>query len=345
MSAQITFCPPAPQTTFFDAHHFEGNFQVRPVSVRYMGRDEWTGTGLDFGSYAFMQTSRRRQNKGRRFRTPPWTANDHDVQAVIVTYLESRVFSRKKQIRMCSQRLSLKTRLRRAEEALQARAVTQEVVVDGLCAEYVQSTDAARRSLLESEIQGLDTQIRINRDPAKVVAGVIYFYYREGLESTQVAAELGFLSPWVRQLLYRIMKIAMGLGLESPESITCQRRDIAEERVKRDVEKQATRDAERAARIAAREEHKAQRDQEKAERHAEMVAVPEHLAAKVTVPKPPRVKLEPTRVRWRREGKCVGCGKEKPSKKVYCETCLAQQRAYNKRRARQAGCVTAPADA
>ena len=133
-----------PQLLHYDTHNFEGNYQVRPVSVRYKGRDEWESTGVDFDSYARMQTSRKKQNKGRRFRTPPWTANDHDVQAVIVTYLESRVFSRKKQIRMCSQRLPLKTRLLRAEEALLVRAVMQEVVVNRLCAEYVELRNAGR---------------------------------------------------------------------------------------------------------------------------------------------------------------------------------------------------------
>ncbi len=328
MSAQITFCPPAPQTTFFDDHHFDGRFQVRPVSVHYMGRDEWAGTGIDFSSYNFMQTSRRKQNKGRRFRTPAWTANDHDVQAVIVTYLESRVFSRKKQLHFCARRrLSLKARLRRVEEALQARAVTQEVVVDRLCSEYVRETDGARRSVLESEIQGLDTAIRINRSPAKVVAGVIYFYFREGLDSTQVGAELGFLSPWVRQLLFRIMKIALALGLETPESITCQRRDLAEERSKRAAEKMTARNAARS------EQRRVLREQRRAER----------LAA----PKPPKVKKERPRLRWKAEGKCAACGGDKAgATTVCCRTCLDQQKAYNAaRRARLAGGITAPSAA
>ena len=161
--------------------------------------------------------------------------------------------------------------------------------------------DPARLTLLESEIQGVDAQIRINRAPAKILAGVIYFYYREGLDSTQVGAELGFKSPCVRQLLFRIMKIALALGLETPESITCQRRDLADERSKRAADKQAALDAGRAARIAARE------------------------AAKMTT-KPPRAKLGPARPRWRAAGLCIGCGGDRSAEFVYCETCRAQQR-------------------
>jgi hypothetical protein len=354
----ITVCPPAPQFTHFDIHQFDCKPSL-PVEAHYVGGQNgvngWESTGVDFDSYARMQTSRRKINKGRRFLTPAWTANDHDVQAVIVGWLESRAFS-KKQLRMCS-RPSLKTRLYRAEEAIRSQMARQEQTLDRLCAEYVQSTDPARRRLLESEVQGLDAQIRINRDPAKVVAGVIHLYYRQGLTSVEVASELGFKSPWVRQLLYRIAKIATDLGFEPTESITCQRRDFADERSKRIAEKQAAKEARRAEKIAAREEREAR---EKAERiarsiakenasrerrtRAERRAERERRMAELNARCPGKRPGEKLYDYRRRVGVCVDCGEPPREGIIRCEKCAARQRTYFERSVakKQAAAGTAP---
>jgi hypothetical protein len=218
-NVNITYCPPVPQTEHYDVHQFDYRINA-PVSTRYAGRGEWNSSGLSFDDAARCQTTHPKAFKGRRFKVPCWAVNDADLQAVIVRYLENRVFSRKARLKMCSSREPLRARLQRAEEALRARIAGLEVVCSKLCADYVslrQTGTPARLATLESLIEGTDTQIIFSRNPARIIAAVVYGYYRQGLHSVSVAAAVGLKPPAIRQILFKVWQAARQLGFPEPE--------------------------------------------------------------------------------------------------------------------------------
>lgn len=277
MSAhRITYCPPAPQTVFFDQRQFAGQ-RNHAVSASF-GRDddglfEVTGGGIGFEDYARMQTSNVKHGVGneRRFRTPAWVNDSKSLLLVVVNFLEKRAFSRTRLIEMSRGRIpSLKTRLRVAEDALRAKIPALEVVCDRLCGEYValkqnggypiggipvpreSASVAERLRVLQSEIQALDTQIITSRTPGATITGILYMYYRLGINSVGVASELGLKSPHVRQTLFRLWDVAVSLGFDAPDRAQ-RKRDSEEERRERRQQKLLARAAVKAERERARE--------------------------------------------------------------------------------------------
>jgi hypothetical protein len=269
----ITYCPPGPSTVHFDLRQFDMK-PNHPVTARYTGHGEWESTGISFQDYGSMATMTRKLESTRRFKVPTWAVNDGDLQSVLVTYLENRVFSRA-QRRLCARR-SLKNRLRNAEAALQARVPAQEKVLESLCSQYCSAKQAGvseqALSVLVAEIEGLDTQIIINRSPARVVAAIVYGYYREGKNSVTVAGAVGLRSPCVRQILFKIWAAARQLGFPEPEREQQRKHDTPEERQQRRDARNAERAARKAERLVAREARKEQRTQSHAQatarRHA-----------------------------------------------------------------------------
>src|SRR5208282_3224236 len=68
---------------------------------------------------------------------------------------------------------------------------------------------------LEIEIEGIDTYLRISENGgADVVAATVYLYYRTGLDSVGVGAELGLKPPHVRQTLFRLHQAAKRIDAE-----------------------------------------------------------------------------------------------------------------------------------
>jgi hypothetical protein len=78
--------------------------------------------------------------------------------------------------------------------------------LERLCHQFVEiksspNPDRSRLVLLEREIRNADTTLRFNENALAVVAGIIALYYRAGLDSVGVGAELGFLPTHIRQTL------------------------------------------------------------------------------------------------------------------------------------------------
>lgn len=155
--------------------------------------------------------------------------------------------------------LALKCRLEAAKAKIVTKRPAAMVVMDNLCVEYVEikqkglnpnMTDAQwnesksqpymnfaegearfqdeqkRLRHLEIEIEGIDTYLRYTENGgADVVAAVVYLYYRTGLDSVGVGAELGLKSPHVRQTLWRLHQTAKrmveaGIISEKPSQLT-----------------------------------------------------------------------------------------------------------------------------
>jgi len=221
----------------FDRHQFAGR-KSNPVNAR-VGVDGWVTTGLSFDDYSRCQTSQRKTTGERRLPTPLWAMNNPLLRRVLVCFMEERAFSKKERATLKG---GLKERLERAKAKIISKRPAAMLVMDRLCGEYVEikqkglnpdMTDAdwnaskkqpymnfaegearyqdeqKRIRQLEIEIEGIDTYLRISENGgADVVAGIVYLYYRTGMDSVGVGAELGLKSPHIRQTLWRLHQTA-----------------------------------------------------------------------------------------------------------------------------------------
>lgn len=232
MSATVTICPPSTSSRYtnrgLDPYQFADPIRLqRPVSVRYRGNGEWDATGLDFGAYNFMQTSKRKQSGERRLATPEWAMNDSLLAAVVIRYLELRANLLRQQPGDLTERLT------RVSERLKKQTERQLAVIDKLCSEYVACADPSRRNLLMTEIQNLDTTVRVDREPW-VIPVIVKAYYRECCDSVGCGERVGFSSPHVRQILYRLGTVAkrMAAGTDA-RTFKCDQRRAAEAKTKK----------------------------------------------------------------------------------------------------------------
>ena len=215
-----------------------------PVSAKLTATG-WISNGIDFNSYTRMQTHTRKTAGERRLPTPMWAMNNPMLRRVIVRFIEERAFSKKERSTFGG---GLKQRLERAKARIIAKRPAAIAVLDKMCEEYVDikqrglkpgmtdkewneskpqpfmpfaegearfQDEQKRIKQLESEIEGIDTYLRIsNNGGADIVAATVYLYYRTGLDSVGVGSELGLKAPHVRQTLFRLHKTAARLEEE-----------------------------------------------------------------------------------------------------------------------------------
>lgn len=178
--------------------------RLRPVSAEVDGAGYFHTPGIDFSDYARMQTMQRKTSGERRLPTPSWAVNQAELRALLVVFFERRAGIRTPGTG------SLIQRLNEAQRKLLAKIPAKVAVIDHLCREYmaVKSTDPARARLLQSEIQNLDTCIRMAKMGPGGVARMVTLYYSVGLDSVGTASEIGITPPHVRQTLWRLNQIA-----------------------------------------------------------------------------------------------------------------------------------------
>jgi len=213
-----------------------------PVSARITATG-WISNGISFDDYARMQSHTRKIARERRLPTPPWAMNNALLRRVIVTFMEERAFSKKERARLKSG--GLRERLENAKARIIAKRPAAMVVLDRLCAEYVEiknkglnpnitdkewneskkqpfmpfaedearfQDEQKRIKALESEIEGIDTYLRISENGgADIIAATVYLYYRTGFDSVGVGSELGLKPPHIRQTLFRLHQTAKRL--------------------------------------------------------------------------------------------------------------------------------------
>jgi hypothetical protein len=294
---QITTCPPVAETrVHFDKHQFDNRLNA-PVDAHYVGTGNgingWVSTGIDFGSYALMHTFHSKGGRGdRRLTTPLWAQSDDATRRVILAFMESRAFSKKKRATL---RGDERERFLQVMAALRVRVTFLTETCERLCHEYVECADDARHKVLQTQISNVDRQLQLAGRP-DVFHGVVTDYYRLRLNSVECAEKYG-MSPWgIRQFLYRINLCARSLGYtvdatdpEAVEQRRLQKEATREQyRERKRLEVRAAREARKAARDAARE-------------------------ARLTAPKPPRV--------WRATGRCTYCGGERRPGGLSCADC------------------------
>jgi hypothetical protein len=216
----------------YDQHQFAGR-QSYPVNARRT-LEGWTSPGVAFEDYTRMSTQQRKASNERRLPTPKWAVNDGQLRTLLVTFMEERAGFRKQQ------KGTLMERLERAKLAVINQRPRLIQVLERLCNEYVTLKRAGacpemsdeelnaslvqplvlpqyarrfielkRKRALEIEIEGIDTYLRYTANGgADVVAAIVYLYYRAGLDSVGVGAELGLKPPHIRQTIWRLHQTA-----------------------------------------------------------------------------------------------------------------------------------------
>ena len=202
--------PPAPprKGLGFDEGRFSHAKQIRPVAARLVG-GEIESTGLDFSDYAHCHTTVSTLAPQRRMETPTWANNDAQLRALVVAYMERRAGLH------TAQPGTEKERLERAQARLLRDEPNRVAVLDRLCHELVRlrsqpqsAATAARMQFLVEQIESIDTALRINRNIAQVVLGVVHHYYRCGRNSVETAAAMRLKPPHVRRMLWALAQVA-----------------------------------------------------------------------------------------------------------------------------------------
>ena len=190
----------------FDPYQF-ANRASHPVSAELTGDGSWSSPGISFDDYSRMTTQRKKSSGERRLPTPEWAVNTEKLREVVTRAYEIRAGLR------YQQQGTEMERLRRAQVLLIKKKERRLVVLDNLCREFVElkqsGADPVREKELARYIEQLDSNIVLDDRGPGVIAAVIYFYYRVGLDSVGVSAALrGSPKPeGVRQLLYRLHRI------------------------------------------------------------------------------------------------------------------------------------------
>jgi len=181
----------------FDRWQFADRFAMMPVSAE---------TCIAFSDYSSMHTQRHSLAAGRKNETPLWAHNQSAFRELLLRFLESRAF-----LKRTKPTGTQTERLARACAKLNERVPKKVEVLRDRCRSYVElrNSDAPDAELLRMaaiEIKNLDTEIRTTARLAEIVVGVVFFYYRCGLDSVETAEKLHLSPCGVRQILWRLAR-------------------------------------------------------------------------------------------------------------------------------------------
>jgi hypothetical protein len=217
-AAHITICPPSEHPHLhFDKYQTPQRRIDFPVSAHYVGPNAgingWeTKNGLGFDDYSRMQTQERKGRVGheRRLETPAYVLDEKKFRAVVLRYLERKaLWCRSERIEGTeverAQRIAELSKLRAEREMQRLDAWSQEFVALRSATRTEESEKRIR--IIQQEINCCDTRIRILREPW-VIPALVKAYYLEQLDSVGVASRFGLNSPNVRQILFRLSKLA-----------------------------------------------------------------------------------------------------------------------------------------
>jgi hypothetical protein len=354
----VTLCPPSSSFIHFAPHQFVR--PNRPVAVRYLGGDRWESTGLSFDDALSCQKTSKKMFASRRFVTPAWAISNTKLQKVICGYLIQRAHGHSRRRPSMPKGMKPLEMLRYAEQLLLQKVPAQERVITTLCEDYVSMKEAGVKHpyvrTVEALISNYDTSIIINRSAGKIVAAVVYGYYREGLSSVGIAEATGLRPPCVRQILFRVWQVAKKLGYDvepareqknsttvfkdeyTGELIEAVRPKRAEAALANAADIRKVDDRWSAENLAAYRAKKATVEKKptrapdriaiaasRAER-ADFVA--QYRAQNAPVPNKPRASN--TRQRWVQSGLCRECGREKEETELKsCNACRERRRIWN----------------
>jgi hypothetical protein len=186
----------------FDKHQFVSRFN--PVSANVTA-DGWASSGISYDDYSGMHMTKGKQAPERRLETPEWALSDEKLRVLLVRFIEMRAGRRVQRTGKQSERLE------HAAKAIIDRIPDLIATLERNCARYVKLKNAGAPEneikQLGAQIEGIDTQIRLNQNGfVAKAASVVYLYYRCKMNSIEVGAELDMKPPHVRQTLWRLHK-------------------------------------------------------------------------------------------------------------------------------------------
>jgi len=206
MSAAVTILPPQEHgyghgghSPFFDRHAFAGR-RAKAVSAE---------TKLSFGDFNSMHVQRREKQQIRRLETPAWAMTDSSLRRVVLISLERRFYIQD------SGGYTDAERLQRINEESRQRIPRLQAILDNHLIRYHTlarngaHSECLRR--LKIEINNRDTEIvMLKKGISALVTAAMFYYFRLGWNSKQIAEELGVKAPMVRIWTYRMRHIADG---------------------------------------------------------------------------------------------------------------------------------------
>lgn len=336
-AVRVTYCPPgSARNAFFDTPHDSSFRRHRPVHLPSLDEEGTFERGIDHSDYGRMNTYYHLGgSRNRRLSTPEWALSETATRRVLLAFMEGRVFSKRAREALTG---SERERFVVAMARMKQRTDAMMKVVDRLCDEYCAAVDGDRRRILQLEIDVLDKQIQLAGRPDVLIA-IVHGYHRQRLTSRELAEKLAMTDAHIRQLLFRLNKVAKGLGYEvertSPEDLERRRQHrltvTAEDKQRRELARLQKTEAAKAARLLAVAQKQAAAWSRWQARLQKQAAAQARAAATKAVRKS-RVRGQgPTRERWAREGKCVGCGGER-NDKTLCIRCRERSRDYTKAR-------------
>jgi hypothetical protein len=194
----------------FDKSQFAGRKEKAVRATRQKTpdsyQDTWDTTGLSFSDFGSMRV-KTRTGQERRLPTPDWAMNDEKLREVILKYMENRLY-------LPSTTEDDATRRERIEAAIVYWMPRRRVLLKRICGRFTEASkagDTAQAESLAIQAQCLDSEIlMMQRGMMAQITTLLYRYYRVGWNSTQIAEELKIYPPAVRQILFRMIRVADG---------------------------------------------------------------------------------------------------------------------------------------
>lgn len=191
--------PAAPENPAlrFDAHSFDGR-PAAPASQE---------TALAFSDLFNMRVQTKHKPHGsRKLRAPVFAADNSTLAHVVTVYCERRAGLKHAGDETLLERVTV------AQKKILAQHPNLKKRLDKLCGEFVGSSDADRRAVLQIEIENLDTRLRLENNLAPLVCAVAYSYWLLGWDSPQIGAEYRLKPTMIRQWIFRLSAVAKQLG-------------------------------------------------------------------------------------------------------------------------------------
>lgn len=202
---------PCEHTTKVAFDRFQFERAPRPVDTEYSAEGFQT-TGLSYDDYRVMHVVKKEAAPQRKLETPWWVYNSIFLKELVTRAVEARAGIRRRQpighrdrLRLaCKRRLLLKPQM--------------VETLDKLCKEYVERKRLEGASAWlrkrEIEIECIDTQLRFLGREHLMYLGVIYHYYHVGSDSVNTAEALSLKPPHVRNVCWRLNKVARQMETE-----------------------------------------------------------------------------------------------------------------------------------
>ena len=206
MACAVTILPPATfgysrggSAPTFDRCQFAGR-RAKAVSAE---------TKLSFSDFGKMHLARREKQQIRRLDTPDWAMKDSTLRKAVLAYLDRRFYLRN------TGGMTDAERLWQVDREARRRLPRLKRILDGHLLRYhaVAKNGASAETLrrLAIECQAADASIvMIEKGISALVIAAVFYYFRLGWTSVQIANALGVKPPMVRVWLYRIRHIADG---------------------------------------------------------------------------------------------------------------------------------------